>query len=227
MHTRFLCYKDRLLHISVIHAVLSAGSLWSVAYGSAGCKGNYRNGQIGFIPGLPGPLLTQVLPVRSNAHQRAEFIASVNAGHHTGPICQIKRLSQPMTPDQNFLSLVFEANSKESKQFDKNSKQENNKVEITSPATQTENAEHCKDFALEQEIRECFLRLQCMCTARAPSHLAFMMRDFRAGLHRSNINSMFFTRYTIICNFFEPSSESLAKSVSVLLNCNGVSQVLI
>ena len=52
-----------------------------------------------------------------------------------------------------------------------------------------------EDPYLERNIRDCVLLLHRMCTARPASHLAMMMRDFRAGLHRSNINSMFFTRY--------------------------------
>ncbi len=200
LHTRFLRYKDRNLHISVINAVLFAGSLGPKAHGTVDSKGSCRNRQTGFITRFSSHLrrevLSQAVPVRSNSHQRKEIIASVNPGHDTGPVFQVKCLSQAIMPDQDFVSPVFaETTLNESKHIDKTSEQEYNKVEINSMSgIQTEDAKDCKDFALEQEIRESVLRLNCMCTTRPASHLAFMMRDFRAGLHRSNINSMFFTR---------------------------------
>ena len=49
--------------------------------------------------------------------------------------------------------------------------------------------------ALEREIQECIIRFHRMCTAQPAAHLSAMLRDFRAGLHRSNVNSMFFTRF--------------------------------
>ncbi len=192
------------MHVSVINAVLYAGRLGSVAHGTVDSKSSCKHGQSNFIPGiqvsghLRREVLCQVVPVRSTSdesHHRAELIASVKPRHDTGPVCPINRLSQPITPDQNFLSPAFEAESNESKHFDKKSEQEYNKAEIFSMSPQTLDAEDCKDFALEQEIRESVLLLHCMCTARPASHLAFMMHDFRAVLYRSNINSMFFARH--------------------------------
>ena len=51
-----------------------------------------------------------------------------------------------------------------------------------------------EDEELESEIRNCVLQLHRLCATRPASYLAIMLQDFRSGLHRSNIISMFFTR---------------------------------
>jgi hypothetical protein len=71
----------------------------------------------------------------------------------------------------------------------------NTTVSSISDTSEPQNEAVLQPCALEQEIHECIVRFHRMCTAQPASHLAAMLHDFRAGLHRSHVNSMFFTRY--------------------------------
>ena len=193
VHARYLCYKDRQLHISAINAVFSAGKIGNVLRGNVHSKSSCRNGHNIFVPGFARQsrkvLLSQVVPVSSNYRQRPEVSASANPGDNSF-------IAQPPMPDQAFALNEFAAKFNGSNYYEKKSKQECNKSDVTGiSVNEVEDEVYHTDIVLEQEIRECVLRLHRMCTARPATYLAVMMRDFRAGLHRSNINSMFFTRY--------------------------------
>ena len=119
MDTRFLCYKDRHLHISVINAVLYAGSqlglhLWLMVLLRVKAAAEIGRA-VSFLGSLANggrkcsAMLGQTLIKRKNSLPRS------NLGMTKRPGCQINSLSRPVTPNQNFISLLLEAKSNELK----------------------------------------------------------------------------------------------------------------
>ena len=186
MTARYLKYRDRRMHLRLLSRLTAnCCCLWpsKPAYKPQLQAGSSFRALSHFFPIWSGTFasiknpLFQVVIIRSEPESEASTLRS----QHTGRSIQSR-----------FTSVFHHNKSGES--------EATSKLESIRSPSELENAQidsgiaETADACLEREIRNCVYRLHRLCTMRPASYLATLMRDFRAGLHRSNINSMFFTR---------------------------------